>query len=71
MGNANFEKLIDADELCELCGFRKSFVYSLTHQKKIPHYKVGHMLRFKLSEIFTWLDKKMVSVAEDMKIVDF
>ncbi len=33
-----------------------STLYSLVAQKKIPHYKVGRLVRFKKSEIDFWMD---------------
>ena len=64
-------KLIDIDELCQILNVKKSYVYSLTHTKQIPYYKIGGHIRFKLSEIETWLEHQKINVYEPVNLVDF
>ena len=64
------EQLVSIDELCQILKLKKSYIYLLTHQRKIPHYKLGAQLRFKLSEIDDWLTKQFVDVREDINLVD-
>ena len=67
----SIEELIDIGLLCNILKFKKSYVYLLTHEKKIPHYKIQGHLRFRLSEIEDWLAKKSISAKDFYKIIDF
>ncbi len=42
-----------SDYLC----LKVSTVYALVEQKKIPHYRIGRLIRFKKSEIDSWMDQ--------------
>jgi excisionase family DNA binding protein len=52
------EKLLSADEIAELLGVKKSTIYQWTHQKYIPHIKLGNKVRFKPSQIDKWLEQR-------------
>ena len=43
-------------KLSEYLVIKASTIYSLAEQKKIPHYKVGRLLRFKKSDIDAWME---------------
>jgi excisionase family DNA binding protein len=43
-------------KLSEYLEIKVSTLYSLVAQKKIPHYRVGRLVRFKKSEIDIWMD---------------
>jgi len=47
--------LLTLQEVCELLKVTKAYVYSLTHQKRIPHIKMMGHLRFRKSDIEKWL----------------
>lgn len=65
------EELICIEELCKILKLKKSYIYLLTHEKKIPHFKLNGHLRFRLSDIEQWVEKQYVNVSEEIKIVDF
>lgn len=69
--NDIIEELIGIDDLCRILKLKRSYVYLLTHEKKIPHYKFNGHLRFRLSDIDEWIQKHYVKIQEDHKIVDF
>lgn len=54
------EKLLTVQDISELLGVPKSYVYSLTHQKKIPHLKIQGHLRFRRVHIDEWLKSQEV-----------
>ena len=64
------EELISIEELCRILKLKKSYVYLLTHQKKIPHYKINGQLRFRLSDIELWLKKHFIEDNE-INLIDF
>lgn len=42
---------VSVNEASEYLGLSKVHIYRLTSQKRIPHYKIGGNVRFKLSEL--------------------
>ena len=58
--SAGLDRLLTVQEICELLRVRKSYVYWLTYQKKIPHIKMQGHLRFRQSAIGKWLNSQEV-----------
>lgn len=55
--NKGMERLLTIEQISELLQIKKSTIYSLVNQKRIPFIKLsGKLLRFKSSEIEKWLD---------------
>ena len=52
------ERLLTVEDVCELFQFKKSYLYHLTHQNRIPHFKIGNHLRFRRSDLEAWLEHK-------------
>lgn len=52
MGN---KKVLTTDEACLLTGYSKSYLYKLTANKTVPHYKRGKKVFFDKDEIESWL----------------
>jgi len=47
-----------------LTGLKRSTLYSLVCQKRIPHSRLsGRLVRFRASELVQWLDEHRVAVA--------
>ena len=69
MKSQEFEDLISVDDVCHALGLKKSYVYMLTHERRIPHYKVNGHLRFRLSDIEQWL-KRNYCRPEGNKVVE-
>ena len=59
-------KLLTLQETCEFLRVPKSYIYSLTHQKKIPHIKMHGHLRFRQSALDRWLRAQEIHDAEDL-----
>lgn len=59
VGNA-IDRLLTVQEISELLKVPKSYVYWLTHQKKIPHLKIQGHLKFRQSHIDEWLNSQEV-----------
>lgn len=55
------DKLLTVQEISNFLKVPKSYVYWLTHQKKIPHLKIHGHLRFRESAINEWLRTQEVS----------
>ena len=60
------ERLVDAREAAYCL---KVPIYLLTHPKErqrlgLPHYRVGKMVRFKVSELMAWMQAKVEEEAK-------
>lgn len=55
---------IGIKELSEYLDIPIGTLYAWTHQRKIPHLKLGKTLKFDLQKIEVWLKKKEVKVYE-------
>lgn len=55
------ERLIDAKELAEILGVRPQWVYARVDQGDLPGFRLGHYLRFRLSEVLKWLERQRVN----------
>lgn len=49
------EPLVTVAEIARLLGVPHSFVYERTSRGEIPCYRVGRLLRFKVSEVERWV----------------
>ncbi len=57
-----FERLVDAREAAHRLNLQ---MYLLTHPKerqrwRIPHYRVGKLVRFKLGELLAWMESQQM-----------
>lgn len=55
------EKLLSPQELAKATGLKVSYLYHLTHYNRIPHLKLGSLVKFRLTEIEKWLSNCEVS----------
>ena len=55
-------KLLTVQELSEWLNVKPGTIYSWTHCKQIPYYKLGTGVRFDPVKIERWLKKKEVPV---------
>jgi excisionase family DNA binding protein len=44
------------DEVSQHLGLKKSTLYALVEAGKIPHYRIGRLIRFKKEEIDQWME---------------
>jgi excisionase family DNA binding protein len=56
-----FETLISKKELVVAFGVSSSFVNKLMAEEALPHFKIGRAVRFRVSDISGWLEKRRVS----------
>ena len=50
------KEALNVEDLCTITGWSRNHVYSLTSERKIPHYKpFGKEIFFKKSEVTDWL----------------
>ncbi len=51
------QKLLSVTEAAEFLGIKKSTLYEWIIQKKVPHYKVGRLVKFRREDLEAWLKK--------------
>ena len=49
------ENLLSIVELSKYLSIKPKTLYSKVESGQIPHYKIGHLVRFKKSEVEAWL----------------
>ena len=55
------ENLLTPHEIADVLGVAVSTIYQWTHEEYIPHVKLGRFVRFRVSEVQKWLDRKSLS----------
>jgi len=58
---APIDPLLTIDELCDILKVEPATIYQLTYRGKIPHYKITNRLRFRQSEILSWIEEQRVT----------
>ena len=62
------EQILSFNETCSFLGYSKSYLYKLTHTRRIPHYKPnGKKLYFKRSDLEAWLLRNRVKTADEIE----
>lgn len=66
--NSNIDKPLTIDEACNLTGYKKSYLYKLGHDRKIPFYKVnGGKVIYSERELKEWLFKNKHKSMNDIR----
>lgn len=55
---------MDIKQAGEYMNLKKSSLYRLTMQKKIPHIKIGRLLRFKKNDLDKFINQNLVEVGQ-------
>jgi excisionase family DNA binding protein len=50
-------KLVDISQLSEILSVKKKTIYDWTHKRKIPHVKMGRLVRFDPNDIERWIKR--------------
>ena len=59
------KRLLSIEELAELLGVPKSWLYRRTCLDEIPHLKLGRYVRFDLEAVQAWLEEKEAGNGHD------
>lgn len=61
------KEVLTSEEAARYLGISKSYLYKLTMQQKIPHYKpLGKMCYFNRQELEAWLQSNRVATDEEI-----
>jgi excisionase family DNA binding protein len=51
------KKFLTLEQVSDLLGLSKGYLYKQTSSKKIPYYKIGRKIVFEESKLNSWLEK--------------
>jgi excisionase family DNA binding protein len=51
-------------DIANYLGIKTSTLYSMVEEKKVPHYRIGRLIRFKKSEIDEWMGEQKEGVVD-------
>lgn len=61
------KEVLTFEETAQYTGFSKSYLYKLTMNRRIPHYKPGgKLVYFNRAEIEAWLQQNRASTQEEI-----
>ena len=61
------KRILTTEDVAELLGVAKSYVYKLTYKKLIPHYKPnGKCVFFKREEVEDWIFSNRIATDEEL-----
>ncbi len=68
MANSAFcKEVLTSDETAKYMGISKSYLYKLTMNRVIPHYKpMGKVCYFNRAEIEAWLQRNRIATAREL-----
>lgn len=62
------KSILNFQEFCEYTGFKKSYAYKITHQRKLPYSRPANGKIFFLKEdVDKWLMSNPVATTEDLE----
>ena len=62
------KKLVKIEDLSMYLDTPVATLYTWTHQRKIPHVKMGRSLRFDIAEIDQWIEERKVARMEPRRL---
>jgi excisionase family DNA binding protein len=62
------KEILNTDEVVELTGMAKSYLYKLTSTRQIPHYKPnGKLLFYNKSDVLNYLTRNRVKSNDEIR----
>jgi excisionase family DNA binding protein len=55
------KEFLTVKDLSDYLNLKRSKLYSLVESAQIPHFKIGHLIRFRRSEIDDWLESQRMA----------
>lgn len=63
------KKILTIENVAEMLGVSKSYVYKLTSKRILPHYKpMGKVVYFKREEIEDWIFRNRMTTGEELEM---
>lgn len=62
------KEVLTFDEVADLTGLSKSYLYKLTSARQIPHYKPnGRLIYFNRAEVVEWMQRGRVETSAELE----
>ena len=58
------KELLSVGDLSEYLNIKKSTIYRLVENGKLPHYRIGRLIRFKQGDVDAWIEKQKEPVID-------
>ncbi len=58
------KELLNIQDLSQFLGVKVSTLYAMVEERKLPHFRIGRLIRFKKSEIELWLEGQRQECAD-------
>ena len=58
------DELVDSDIASKIIGFAPRTVRDMATKRKLPIYKVGRVIRFKVVDMVVWAEEHRIDLAE-------
>ena len=52
------KEFLNIHDLSQFLGIKVSTLYAMVEEKRVPHYRIGRLIRFRRSEIDRWLEPR-------------
>lgn len=59
------KKWLTVEGAADYLGLKKSTIYAYIHERKLPYYKRGHIVRFKVEELDEWMEASRVESLQE------
>lgn len=59
------KEYVTIEELSEILRVSKGYLYNLCYKRKIPHKKVGRLIRFVPEDVEAWIDNNSGRIDKD------
>lgn len=50
------KEFLDIHDLSECLSIKRSTLYAMVENGELPHYKIGHLIRFRKSDVDAWIE---------------
>ena len=51
-------EFLNIQDLSQFLGIKVSTLYAMVEGKRVPHYRIGRLIRFKRSDIEQWIERQ-------------
>lgn len=59
------KKWLTVEGAADYLGLKKSTIYAYIHERRLPYYKRGHIVRFKIEELDSWMEESRVDSLQE------
>lgn len=60
-------RMLDTEDMCAILNVSNKTIYSMADRGKIPHFRVGNLLRFDPFDIIKWLNDHRFGIQNKQK----